>query len=146
MLRSRSVRLVSVITEVIATVIHRQILVVAPQVAEGFVERRLALFALTLAVVVVGRILVVVGLGVLLVVGRAGAGLQRRVVVHLGVDTFQQLVDGKLYQLSLKQLLHGEALRLLLLLSLFLYLRLAHLKYSFSCPAKAASSSVSPLP
>ena len=50
------------------------------------------------------------------------------IVVHLGMDTLQQLRHGQLHQLCLQQLLLCDRLRLLqqLLLFLYLYLFLRH--------------------
>ena len=71
----------------------RQILVVTANSLQCFVKGREAVFAFTLAVeilgsIVVRRVLIVWRIGEIRIVG---GGLSGGIVVHLSVDTFQQL-------------------------------------------------------
>ena len=94
--------------------IDGQFLVVASDTFEGCVESRLSLFTF----VVVGGIVIVVVIEVvveIVVVGFvARIEFKCRVIVHLGIDSFDELRDGQFDELRLQQLLLRDALRKLL--------------------------------
>lgn len=101
--------------------IDGQILIVTPQIAEGLIKGRLSLLALTAAleiilslrgIAIIAPILIVRSLAV--VVTRLT--LERRVIIHLRIDTVDELHQWQFHQRSLQQLLVGEHLSLFLLL------------------------------
>ena len=104
-----------------ATMIDGQILIVTSQIAEGLIKGRLSLLALTAAleiilslrgIAIIAPILIVRSLAV--VVTRLT--LERRVIIHLRIDTVDELHQWQFHQRSLQQLLVGEHLSLFLLL------------------------------
>ena len=101
--------------------IDRQVLIVAPDAIQSLVEGRLALLTLAAGLEVVGIVGAVATTLIVRIVWSVstvirGVSLQRRVVVHLGVDPVHKLGDRQLHQRGLKQLLMRERLSLLQLL------------------------------
>ena len=114
-----------------SSLVNGQLLVVTSDGLQGGIHSRLTLF-----------LFVVVGSGSFRIfravrifrelLALLSRNLQGRVVVHFGLDAFQQLGDRQLSQLCLQQLLLRDALCQLLLLGklLLLYLFLCHRVYS----------------
>ena len=106
----------------VATMINRQFIVVATDIAQCIVESRLAFLTLRQHfVVVVSRVstvVVVTTIGIVLMVRVVVRRLllQGRIVVHLHIHPIHQLRQWQLHQRGLQQLLVGYRLRQLLLL------------------------------
>ena len=109
-----------------AAVINGQVLIIAPYVLKGSIQRIAAFLTLTLTVKIIGCILGIGEVGRLREVGVFRVRLQCGVIMHLGLDTLHQLLNGQLHQLRLQQLLLRDTLLQLLLKLLFLYLTLWH--------------------
>ena len=104
-----------------ATLIHRQILVVAAYTVQSLVECTLSFLALCSSLKVLcpigiastAKVSLLCGYGVV-IIGRFG--LKGRVIVHLSIDTVNQLRHWQFYQRRLQQLLLRECLSQFLLL------------------------------
>ena len=110
-----------------STVIDWQFVVITSYIAQGFVERRLALLPFCQHLIIlrtVRRIRVIRRLRVIRTVRIIVWRLlfEGGIIVHLRIHTVHQLHQRQLHQRGLKQLLVGNGLRQLLLLQLFLCL------------------------